>query len=272
MHLMAQPDVAGTLLADRVLLDQGLLSRILTTYPESAIGTRLWREPAAETPRELNRYHARLMDVLEAPLPLATLAGLAGTDPQILKPPARPLSPKARTLWIKFVDRVEVQMRDGGQYETIRGLANKLPEHAARLATVFETLALCMKTQESSSSSRYSTEGYTVSAAALASAMTVVQHYAGEAIRLRAAGFVDPRLSLAARLLDWLRSWLGARERDLVSLAEMYQFGPPEIRSARAAKDAARVLEDHGWLIHVPGGADIDSEHRRDVWGLRGQP
>lgn len=87
MHLMAQPDVAQSLLADRALLDQGLLSRILTSFPESAIGTRLWREPAADTPRELNRYHARLMDVLEAPLPLATLAGLAGTDPQILKPP-----------------------------------------------------------------------------------------------------------------------------------------------------------------------------------------
>ena len=74
MHLMAQPDVARTLLSDRALLDQGLLSRILTCYPESAIGTRLWREPSAETPRELNRYHARLMDLLEAPLPLATSA------------------------------------------------------------------------------------------------------------------------------------------------------------------------------------------------------
>ena len=66
--------------------------------------------------------------------------------------------------------------------------------------------------------------------------MTVVQHYAGEAVRLSAAGFVDPKLSMAVRLLDWLRKWLLARERDVVSLAEMYQFGPPQIRSAQAAK------------------------------------
>jgi Protein of unknown function (DUF3987) len=202
MHLMAQHDVAQGLLADRVLRDQGLLSRVLTSYPGSAIGTRLWREPAAETPRELNRYHARMMDLLEAPLPLATLATLAGTDPQILKPPAWPLSPKARALWIKFVDHVEVEMRDGGQYETIRGLANKLPEHAARLATVLETLALCVKTQESSSSSSSidnQPTGSTVSVEALAAAMTVVQHYAGEAIRLSAVGLVDPKLSAAVQ-------------------------------------------------------------------------
>lgn len=164
-------------------------------------------------------------------------------------------------------------MRDGGQYETIRGLANKLREHAARLATVLETLAPCVKTQESSSSisSRYSTAVHMVSATALASAMTVVQHYAGEAIRLCAAGFVDSKLSVAVRLLDWIRKWLSARERDVVSLAEMYQFGPPEIRSAQAAKEVVRLLENHGWLVYVPGGAEIDGERRRDVWRLRGQ-
>lgn len=65
-------------------------------------------------------------------------------------------------------------MRDGGRYETIRGLANKLPEHAARIATVLEALALCVKTKESSSSSSKKYSGPTVSATALASAMTVV--------------------------------------------------------------------------------------------------
>lgn len=100
--------------------------------------------------------------------------------------------------------------------------------------------------------------------------MTVVQHYASEAIRLSAAGFVDPKLSAAVRLLDWLRKWLAARERDTIALAEIYRLGPPDIRSAEAAKDAVRLLESHGWLVRVPGGAEIDGEHRRDVWRLRG--
>lgn len=271
MHLMAQPDVARTLLSDRALLDQGLLSRILTCFPESAIGTRLWREPATDTPRELNRYHARLMDLLEAPPTLATLATLAGADPQIVKPPAWQMSPKARALWIKFVDHVEVQMRDGGQYETIRGLANKLPEHAARLATVLEVLLVKTQKNNNSSSSGVIAGGHTVSVEALAHGMTLVQHYAGEAVRLCAAGVVDPKLSAAARLLDWLQKWLPVRGRDVVSLAEMYQFGPPEIRSAQVAKDAVHILESHGWLAHVPGGAEIDGDRRRDVWRLRGQ-
>ena len=43
MHHMAQPDVASVLLSDRVLADQGLLSRLLVTAPETAAGTGLWR-------------------------------------------------------------------------------------------------------------------------------------------------------------------------------------------------------------------------------------
>ena len=270
LHLMAQPDVALGLLGDRVLRDQGLLSRVLTTFPETAVGSRLWREPATHTPRELDLYHARLLEVLEAPMPLAGLAGLAAADPQILKPPAWPLAPTARKLWISFVDHVEIQMREGGQYETIRGLANKLPEHAARLATVLEVLALRVKIRINNNTHIHCE--YAVSAEALASAIELVQHYAAEASRLSAAGLIDPRLSVAARLLDWLRSWLQAHGRNVISLVEIYQNGPCEIRSVQAARDAARMLEEHGWLVRLPGGAAIDGVHRREVWRLRGQP
>src|SRR5712691_11035814 len=69
-HLMAQPAVADILFRDRLLAEQGLLSRWLPTAPDAAAGTRLWREEQPETDRDIKRYGARLLGILEAPLPL----------------------------------------------------------------------------------------------------------------------------------------------------------------------------------------------------------
>jgi hypothetical protein len=49
MHLMAQPDVLAIWLGDRLLVEQGLMSRFLMTAPEGAGGTRLWKEASPES-------------------------------------------------------------------------------------------------------------------------------------------------------------------------------------------------------------------------------
>jgi hypothetical protein len=130
MHLMAQPDVADILFRDPLLADQGLLSRLLVTAPESAAGSRLWHEERPESDRDLKRYGARLLSLLEAPLPLSP-----GKTNE-LEPRPLCLAPEAVRLWILFVDHVEKAIAQGGALESVRGLANKLPEHAARLAAV----------------------------------------------------------------------------------------------------------------------------------------
>ena len=48
MHLLLQRDVATQVLADPVLRDQGLLSRVLVAAPDSIAGTRLYRDPRPE--------------------------------------------------------------------------------------------------------------------------------------------------------------------------------------------------------------------------------
>ena len=93
---MVQPDVAAILLNDRLLTNQGLLSRFLVTAPDSAAGTRLWREPAPTSDAALKRYGARLLEIMEARLPL--VEGKANE----LKPRELPLSQAARRLWIGF--------------------------------------------------------------------------------------------------------------------------------------------------------------------------
>jgi hypothetical protein len=71
MHLMVQPEVGAIWLQDRLLIEQGLLSRILLTAPEAVSGTRIWKDPSPDSAVALKRYGARLLEILECPLPFA---------------------------------------------------------------------------------------------------------------------------------------------------------------------------------------------------------
>src|SRR4051794_4662880 len=120
-HLMAQPAVADILFRDRLLADQGLLSRLLVTAPDAASGTRLWHEEKPETEHALRRYGARILSIFERPLPLRT-----GTLNELELRPVS-LSPAARKAFVNFADHVEIEIAPNGSLDPIRGLANKLP-------------------------------------------------------------------------------------------------------------------------------------------------
>jgi hypothetical protein len=71
MHLMVQQDAAAQFLADPLLRDQGLLSRVLVAAPDSIAGTRFYRDTAPEDDAAIRAYGARILSILEAPWPLA---------------------------------------------------------------------------------------------------------------------------------------------------------------------------------------------------------
>jgi Protein of unknown function (DUF3987) len=245
MHLLAQPDVAAMMLADRLLLSQGLLSRILVTAPESLAGTRMWREPSAHSDRAIKRYGARILAILERPLPLAD-----GKTNE-LAPRPLPLAAEARKIWIDFADNVEAQIKNDGVFAPIRGLANKLPEHAQRLGSVTALVA--------------DIEAASLSADDLARGIMLAQHYAAEALRLFEASQVSRDLMLAQKLLLWLTgTWEGTE----VSLPDIYQSGPSAIRDKATASRIVGTLEDHGHLFKIEGGTEIAGHHRRDAWHI----
>ena len=184
-------------------------------------------------------------EILQLPLQLA--AGKANElAPRILR-----LSPDANTLQINFADHVERQIGPDGELKPISGLANKLPEHAARLAgvlTLFEN-----------------PDAREISPESMARGIVLAQHYAGEALRLFQGAKIDADLRHAARLLDWLHhSWNEAN----ISLPDIYQRGPNSIGSRKLALHLVEILETHGWLVKVPGGAVVGGEPRRDVWRI----
>ncbi len=247
MHLMVQPGVASLLFDDGVLADQGLLSRVLPSFPESAIGARAWREPSDHTGAELGRYDASLLGILEKPLPL-----VAGKRDQ-LAPRELPLSDTARRLWIGFHNQIEARMGAGGQLEPVSGFANKLPEHAARIAGVLTLLREITAVE--------------INEAVMQAGIDLAQYYVGEALRLHGASQVSGQLRQAQRLLAWLLD----RPEPAISLPDIYQRGPNAVRDKSSAMALVEILVDHGWLVEIPG-ARTSTELGAVVRGALSEP
>jgi hypothetical protein len=243
MHLMVQPEVSVLLLSDELLADQGMLSRYLITAPDSRAGSRFYKEPSPEWRAKLRGYEQQMYNILQRPLPLAD-GKLNELVPRVLR-----LSGDARTMLIKFADHVEGQLGPNGEFKPISGLANKLPEHAARLAGVLTIFA--------------NPDAKEIGLEAAENGIKLVRHHADEALRLFQAAKIDAKLRQATRLLDWLHnSW----KEPNVSLPDIYQRGPNFIGNQKTARNLVAILEAHGWLRKLPGGALVAGEHRRNVW------
>lgn len=248
VHLMVQPDVGSTLLTDRTLADQGLLSRLLVSAPGTAAGTRFWKESSPESDAAIKRYGARLLAILETALPLAE-----GKTNE-LEPRKLPLSLEARQLWIAFADHVESAIAPNGELEPIRGLSNKLPEHAARLAGVLTLID--------------DLRAAAITGGQMAAGIELAKHYANQALRLFGASHISTDLLLAQKLLAWLHhSW--PEPNRLISLPDIYQRSPiTAIRDTAKARKLAVILEDHGYLLPIKGGAVVAGEKRREAWRI----
>jgi Protein of unknown function (DUF3987) len=254
MHLMIQTALAPQLYSNRILKAQGFHSRLLTTVPESIIGSRLQRPEAPETGPALTRYYARALDLLELKLPLA-----ADTVNE-LSPRTLELSPAAIRLWKQYADYVELELPAGKAFEPVQALGAKAAEHAARLAailTLFDNI-----------------EAGEISGERLGDGVELAGFYLGEALRLDAAGTgedeseTDDALQRAHKLLQYLQT-APIVVADQVALVDIYQRGPSSIRNKAVASQAMGILEEHGWAIRVAGGAVVNGLKRQDVWKLR---
>ena len=241
MHLMAQPGVAGTWLSDPKLVDQGLLSRVLVTAPDSTAGQRQWKEWTGSA--ELAAYDRRILNLLRWELFVSEKGGG-------LVPRAIAMSESGRKAWIDFYNWCEERSGPGGEYAPILSLANKLAEHVARLAAVLTIVNDALAGE--------------VTAEAIEMAAELARHYAAEALRLAQGGAGDPDMQAAQQLLAWLKS----REETMFCAVQVYRQGPGSIREKAKAMKIVSILADHGYVERVPAGAEIDGKFRRDVWRL----
>jgi hypothetical protein len=247
-HLMAQPAIAALLTQDQLIAGaggQGLVNRFLTAVPDTAAGTRLFREPPPEADAVLQRFSDWVRELLSR-----RWAG----ERQVLAPRTLPLSTAARADWISFQHEIERAIGRGGDFEAVRGLGNKLAEHAARLAAVLTLFA--------------DPDAAEISGEAIGSGIVLAQHYAAEAVRLADAA----QISADALIADKVRLWLMHNwSEPLASLPDIYQHGPNVVREKAKAEKVVRMLEGHGHLHRIAGGATIRGTKRRDVWRIVGK-
>ncbi|MFG1282271.1 YfjI family protein [Xanthobacter autotrophicus] len=231
LHLMMQPDVAREFFGDGVLRDQGLLSRVLIAAPDSIAGTRLYRDPTPEDEAAIHAYGARILSILEAPWPLAE-----GTRNE-LEPRALTMDPGAKASWIAFFNSVEEGSARGEIYEDIRDFASKAAEHAARIAgvlTIVEDL-----------------NAPGIGKVNMDAAITLMDWYLQETLRLTTGAKADTRLMRANDLLKWMRD----RGSPVVGFREILQSGPGHCRTKAAADELVAVLVDHQWIAEEGGRA-----------------
>jgi Protein of unknown function (DUF3987) len=240
LHLMLQPIVAKPVLSDPLLIGQGFMARCLMCWPDSTAGQRPYKATDLTVDAVTRRYNARLLDMLRAALPLAP-----GTRNE-LAPRQLSLHPGAKRLWVAFHDHIDHQLGDDQRLAPIRGLGSKGAEHALRVAGVL-TLVDDLTAGE-------------IMVEQIKAGIALVQFYLTEALRLVEAGTANPDLLLAEKLLVW------AQQYDYIYLLRIYQYGPNGIRDKQTAHRVAGILEEHGWLMRVEGGLEVDGAHRRDVW------
>uniref|UniRef100_UPI0035CB819A YfjI family protein n=1 Tax=uncultured Sphingomonas sp. TaxID=158754 RepID=UPI0035CB819A len=237
LHLMVQPDIAGKLLGNQAVRNQGLLSRILVAAPKSLKGTRFWKEPTEEDRDNLRIYHERLGRLLAFEFRYRDESTRA-LDLDLVR-----LTPDARAELIRFSDHCERQIAPGGKYIDIADFASKMTENATRLAAVVSYF---------SAGNSLARDGLSVNA--VRAGIALVEFYASEAARLYGAAAVDDDTANAATLIDWIR------KRDLTSVGVQYlnRHGPPQTRSAPALKRAIAVLAEHSHLVKIQGGAHLE--------------
>ena len=244
LHLMIQPVVSNLLFSNELLAGQGLLSRCLVSWPTSTIGYRPYREEDLSAHSAMKRYFARLMAILEAPLPLTEDAR------NELQPRQLPLSKEAKHLWIGFHDHIEALCREGRDLFTIRGLAAKAAEHAARRAGI---LTLVRDLHAS-----------VIAQAELEAGIATTQFYLGEALRLFNAAAENPDLVLAEKALAWACTAGGK-----FAVVELYQSGPNPVRDKATAERILKILEEHGLARRLPAGTVVSGKPRLVAWEVR---
>lgn len=243
VHLMVQPGVARTFMADPMAADTGFLPRFLICEPPSAIGYRLTSQ-ARENPAALEAFGVRLRAILETDLPMDPETGALGTRPLWL-------TPDAKALLVDFSDTMEAEQGPGRSLRRVTGYASKIAEQAARIAGVL-TLWTDLHAQR-------------IEAETMADAITLAQFYLTEALRLSDAATVSAEIERAEALRVWLlESW---QDPDVLP-RDVQQYGPNALRESPKARAALALLETHGWLAKHDPGTVIRGAARKEAWRI----
>jgi putative DNA primase/helicase len=193
----------------------GFLARFLVAWPESTQGYRPFKD--APTWERLAAFNRRMTDILNQPAPIC--------EDGSLKPATLTLAPAAGDAWRAFHDRIEGQLRAGGDLFDVRDVASKIADNAARLAGLFHAF-----------------EGGSgpVSLDAFDRAARIAEWHLHESRRFFGELALPAELANAARLDTWLIDYCRRTGTHFVPMSEIQKSGPNGLR-IKAAIEAAIV-------------------------------
>jgi hypothetical protein len=94
-------------------------------------------------------------------------------------------------------------------------------------------------------------------------AVALIEYYLNE--RMRVTSIAAPNLEIenAKTLLAWIQE----RGLKVVTLPDVYQFGPSRFRHKAQAEAVIRTLENHRWLTLTPGAtSDLSNKKSNNAW------
>jgi hypothetical protein len=250
MHILIQPRIGAKLYADPDLNDQGFLTRVLAAMPDTNVSAGPFVSPADYA--ALREFNDQTKQLLERPFTYRNSARpREGVNPRVMT-----LDDEAKALWIDFYNEIQASLIPSGRWFPIKGFAAKAPEHAVRLGATraeFDHPGIA-----------------TMGAEPMKGGITLMRFYLAEQLRIREGLGIDEDLKKARDLLEWLQK-VWKEPTDLISLPDIYQFGPYAIQNKAAAEKTTKILEDHGWL-EPRDPCKVKDRPRRNVWQIVRSP
>lgn len=224
MGLAAQPETVRQFLEGNKGLARGngFAARFLIAAPASTQGQRVFKA----TPQwdALEGFRRRIRQMLDENGKPDERTG------RLAIPTTLTLGEPAAELWARFHDRVEAELRPSGEHATVRDVASKAADNAARLAALFHLYAV-------------GTVG-TIGFDAMRRAIAIVGWHLYQA-RAFLWDVAAPREVANARRLDaWLRDYCRRKAVSQVPRRDVQQLGP--LRLGVALDAALRQLNELG--------------------------
>jgi Protein of unknown function (DUF3987) len=211
----------------------GFLARFLLAWPQSTMGTRIYREGGDLGGPALVKWDTKIDALLSQPLP-------ADPTSKALDPPTILLSDKARAGWIEFHNDVERELHRLGQFGQVADFAAKAAENAARIAGIFWVV-------EKGPSGEIDAE--TMQAAA-----AITSWHLHEAKRIIGATKVPQAVADAVLLVEWMQKpGPSGTPLSRVSPRDILHKGPPQLRDKTRRDAAAKVLFETFHLFETKG-------------------
>jgi hypothetical protein len=209
----------------------GTWARYLVCEPESTQGTRFYRAPSANMPRRA-AFHRKLTELLSTPIHVRHDGGI---DTSLLR-----FSNAGQKVWIEHFDAVERELGGNGEFVSVRDVASKTLDNAARIAALFHVLE----------------RGQTgeIGATHAHAGCLIAIWYLSEAKRIFGGEQADTG---AVKLEKFLIAQCQKTGDSKVSRSLVLTNGPYALRKVKSLNDAIESLSAHGRIIVDKGTIEV---------------